>query len=102
MAARKIDLDTFRNYVKQGLEAKEIKNKFKLSSLSPLKAALLRLIHEDKQYYDVKGLFGRASGPVKVGKGGLSISLKRSDVKLEVGDFYDIKQEGDTITLTKK
>lgn len=102
MAARKIDLDTLRDYVKQGLTAQEIVKKFKVSSLSPLKTAMLNLMDKDKKYYEVQGLRGRAPGSLKVGKGGISISLKRSDVNLKVGDLYDVKQEGDTITLTKK
>ncbi|WP_319760570.1 hypothetical protein [Maridesulfovibrio sp.] len=91
-----------RELIKAGKTAEQIQKEIGIVSKQSLRQHVLRLINEDRTFYEVDGLYERSSNILKAGKYGLKLSLKKLE---SLGDFpvgteFTVEADGDSIILT--
>ena len=91
----KYNASILRECIKEGLDAKSIMERMAIAHKPTLKHYILRLISEDRTFYDVKGLYLKSSSRPYVNKKG---EVHFNINKLDLGEL-DIK-EGDEFAIT--
>ena len=91
----KYNASILRECLKEGLDAKSIMERMGIAHKPTLKHYILRLISEDRTFYDVKGLYLKSSSRPYVNKKG---EVHFNINKLDLGEL-DIK-EGDEFAIT--
>jgi hypothetical protein len=66
-----------------------------------LKNAVLKVMHDAQQYYNVPGLFGKALTNINFTKFGIRIPTNKLEGHFKKGDEFSLKIDKDTILLTK-
>ena len=93
-----------RELIKEGLDAKSIMEKMNITHKPTLKHFVLKLISQDRQFYDVKGLYLKSSArPYVNKKGEVRINVNKLDLgSLDVneGDEFAVTVEDNRIILT--
>lgn len=93
-----------REFIKEGLDAKSIMERMGIAHKTVLKHYVLRLISDDRTYYDVKGLYLKSSSRPYVNKKGevrFNVNkLDLGDLELKEGDEFAITAEDGKIILT--
>ena len=94
-----------RECIQQKMDTAQIMEKLGVTHRQTLKHYVLKLMSDDKSYYEVKGLYLKNSSRPKVNKKlELKVYLKNLDLKgLDVveGDEFILTVENDMIILTK-
>lgn len=97
------DARALRHLINAGESAIEIMEKLSIKHKQTLRQHVLKLINDDKQYYEVRGLYMKTSSRPKVKKNGvLCINLKgvKFDGREVVeGDEFVVNIEDDHIML---
>jgi len=100
----KYNVSILRQCIKEGLDAKSIMEKMNITHKPTLKHFVLKLISQDRQFYDIKGLYLKSSSrPYVNKKGEVRININKIDLgSLEVreGDEFAVTVEDDRIVLT--
>lgn len=91
-----------RELIKAGKSCAEIQKELLIVSKQSMRQHVLRLINEDRTFYEVDGLYERSSNILKAGKYGLKLSLKKLE---SLGDFpagteFTVEADDDSIILT--
>lgn len=93
-----------REFIKEGLDAKSIMERMGIAHKTVLKHYVLRLISDDRTYYDVKGLYLKSScRPYVNKKGEVRFNVNKldlGDLELKEGDEFAITAEDGKIILT--
>jgi len=94
-----------RECINEGLHATAIMEKLGISHKQTLKQFVLKLIHNDRKFYDVRGLYVSGAGNPYVGKNGIvRINLSRPDFQeagFKEGDEFSVYIEDGKIILSK-
>ena len=94
-----------RECVQNSLDASEIMTKMEIKHRQTLKQYVLKLMSDDKAYYEVKGLYLKNSRRPKVNnKLELKLYLKNLELQglvVNEGDEFTISVENEMIILTK-
>jgi len=94
-----------RECIQNGLDASEIMTKMEIKHRQTLKQYVLKLMSDDKAYYEVKGLYLKNSRRPKVNnKLELKLYLKNLELQglvVNEGDEFTISVENEMIILTK-
>ena len=100
----KYNASLLRECIKEGLDAKSIMEKMNITHKPTLKHFVLKLISQDRQLYDVKGLYLKSSArPYVNKKGEVRINVNKLDLgSLDVneGDEFAVTVEDNRIILT--
>ena len=94
-----------RQCVNEGLPADAMMERLGVQHKQTLRKHLLRLMAEDKTFYDIEGLFLRGSNLPKVNpKGRLTLNLRGMVIagqEVADGDIFQVRVEEDRIVLTR-
>jgi hypothetical protein len=94
-----------RECINEGMHADEIMEKLEIKHRQTLKQHILKLINDDKYFYEVKGLYLKTSNRPRVNKKlELKIYLEKvdlQDMQIEYGDEFRVSVEDGKIILTK-
>lgn len=94
-----------RQCVQEGLNAEVIMERLAVKNMQTLRKHLLRLMAEDKAFYEVEGLFQRGSNMPKVNaKGRLTLNLRGIVIagqEVADGDLFQVRVEESQIVLTR-
>ena len=94
-----------RECIQQNMDTAQIMEKLGVTHRQTLKHYVLKLMSDDKSYYEVKGLYLKNSSRPKVNKKlELKVYLKNLDLKgliVDEGDEFTVTVENDMIILTK-
>lgn len=94
-----------RQCINEGLSADAMMERLGVLHVQTLRKHLLRLMNEEKQYFDIEGLFRRGSNLPKVNpKGRLTINLRGMVIagqEVQDGDLFQVRVEEDRIVLTR-
>jgi len=97
--------DKLRDAIKQGLSARAIMDKLDIKSKQVMKQHCLKLIQEDKVYYDIPGLYEKGTRNIKAtAKGEIKIGpsvLKSQGADVSAGDEFYLTVDGDSIILSR-
>lgn len=100
----KYNASLLRECIREGLDAKSIMEKMNITHKPTLKHFVLKLISQDRQFYDVKGLYLKSSArPYVNKKGEVRINVNKLDLgSLDVneGDEFTVTVEDNRIILT--
>jgi hypothetical protein len=99
---KKVDRDKLKSLLeKGGMTAQELKKE--LGGVAPLalKNAVLRVMTEEKKFYEVPGLFGKAPGNIKFTAFGIRIPKERLGTQFKKGDEFSFMVEENRIVLSK-
>ena len=100
----KYNASLLRECIKEGLDAKSIMEKMNITHKPTLKHFVLKLISQDRQFYDIKGLYLKSSSrPYVNKKGEVRFNVNKLDLgSLEVneGDEFAVTVEDGKIILT--
>ncbi|GAB6037742.1 hypothetical protein JCM15519_23010 [Fundidesulfovibrio butyratiphilus] len=100
----KYNASLLRECIKEGFDAKFIMEKMNITHKPTLKHFVLKLISQDRQFYDVKGLYLKSSArPYVNKKGEVRINVNKLDLgSLDVneGDEFAVTVEDNRIILT--
>ena len=100
----KYNASLLRECIKEGLDAKSIMEKMNITHKPTLKHFVLKLISQDRQFYDIKGLYLKSSSrPYVNKKGEVRFNVNKLDLgSLEVneGDEFAVTVEDCKIILT--
>ena len=100
----KYNASLLRECIREGLDAKSIMEKMNITHKPTLKHFVLKLISQDRQFYDVKGLYLKSSArPYVNKKGEVRINVNKLDLgSLDVneGDEFAVTVEDNRIILT--
>ena len=100
----KYNASLLRECIKEGLDAKSIMEKMNITHKPTLKHFILKLISQDRQFYDIKGLYLKSSSrPYVNKKGEVRINVNKLDLgSLDVneGDEFAVTVEDGKIILT--
>jgi len=100
----KYNASLLRECIKEGLDAKSIMEKMNITHKPTLKHFVLKLISQDRQFYDIKGLYLKSSArPYVNKKGEVRINVNKLDLgSLDVneGDEFAVTVEDGRIILT--
>ena len=91
----KYNASILRECLKEGLDAKSIMERMGIAHKPTLKHYILRLISEDRTFYDVKGLYLKSSSRPYVNKKG---EVHFNINKLDLGEL-DIKEGDESLLL---
>ncbi len=80
----KYDPKKLRELIKAGKTADEIQKTIGIVSKQSLRQHVMRLVNDDRMFYEVEGLYSRSGNTLRVGKHGLKLSVKKLD---SLGDF---------------
>ena len=93
-----------RECIKEGLDAKSIMERMGITHKPTLKHYVLRLISDDRTFYDVKGLYLKSSSRPYVNKKGVVCfnihKVDLGDLEIKEGDEFAITAEDGRIILT--
>ena len=94
-----------RELIQAGSDAGEIMSTLSIRHKQKLRQHVLKLISDDKQYYEVRGLYMKSSSRPKVKKNGLvCVSLKGVTIdgrEVVEGDEFTVNIESSFITLSR-
>lgn len=94
-----------RECINEGLHASQIMEKLGITHKQTMKHFVSKLIHQDRKFYDVRGLYVSGSGNPYVGKNGIvRINLSRPDFQeagFKEGDEFSVYIEDGKIILSK-
>lgn len=94
-----------RQCITEGLSADAMLERLGIGHKPTLRKHLLRLMAEDKTFYDIEGLFLRGSNLPKVNpKGRLTLNLRGVIIaghEVQDGDLFQVRVEEDRIVLTR-
>lgn len=94
-----------RHLINDGADALQIRSALKIKHKQTLKQYVLKLINEDKTFYDVKGLYLKDSRRPNVNpKGELRVNLKKLGFigdHIQPGDEFNVVMENEMLILTK-
>jgi hypothetical protein len=98
--------DKLREAIKAGLSARSIMEKLAVKSKQVLKQHVLKLIQEDKEFYEVRGLYEKGGTTIRATpKGELKIGpsvLRAQGITLSPGDELHLATDGAfTVILSK-
>ena len=97
--------DKLRESIKQGLSARSIMDKLTIKSKQVLKQHILKLIQEDKCYYELRGLYEKGSTTIRATpKGELKIGpsvLRAQGAAVAAGDEFHLSVADGVILLSK-
>ncbi len=100
----KYNPDALRQCVLEGMSAENIMEKLSVKNKPTLRKHLLRLMQEDKQFYEINGLEERSAHPTVNKQGVLRLNLSglvMEDKTVESGDSFTLSVEGNQIILTR-
>ena len=94
-----------REAIKKGLSARSIMESLDIKSKQVLKQHILKLIQEDKVFYDIPGLYEKGGRTIRATpkseiKIGSSV-LRAQGASVRPGDEYRLTVSGDDIILSK-
>jgi len=97
------DARALRHLINAGESASEIMEKLSIKHKQTLRQHVLKLISDDKQYYEVRGLYMKTSSRPKVKKNGV-LCINMKGVKFDgrevvEGDEFVVNVEDDHIVL---
>ena len=94
-----------RQCVTEGLTADAMMERVGILHKQTLRKHLLRLMAEDKTFYDIEGLFLRGSNLPKVNpKGRLTLNLRGVIIagqEVQEGDLFQVRVEEDRIVIPR-
>ena len=94
-----------RQCISENLSADSMMERVGILHKQTLRKHLLRLMAEDKTFYDIEGLFLRGSNLPKVNpKGRLTINLRGVIIagqEVQDGDLFQVRVQEDQIILTR-
>jgi len=94
-----------RQCITEGISADAIMERLGILHKQTLRKHLLRLMAEDKTFYEVEALFMRGSNLPKVNpKGRLTLNLRGMVIagqEVREGDLFQVRVEEDQIILTR-
>jgi hypothetical protein len=94
-----------RQCISEGISAESMMDRLEIKNMQTLRKHLLRLMAEDKTFYDIEGLFQRGSNVPKVNpKGRLTLNLRGIVIagqEVTEGDLFQVRVEEDHIVLTR-
>ncbi len=94
-----------RELIKEGNSAVQIMDKLEIKHKQTLKQYVLKLINNDRQFYDIPGLYLKSSSKPKVNKNRIIIikvdNLDLGELTLQVDDEFNVKVDGSKIILEK-
>jgi hypothetical protein len=97
--------DKLRECINQGLSAKSIMDKLNVKSKQVLKQHVLKLIQEDKEFYEVHGLYEKGGRCIRATpKGEIKIGpsvLRAQGITVNPGDEFHLSVDGAVIILSK-
>lgn len=97
--------DKLRVAIKKGLSARSIMETLDIKSKQVLKQHILKLIQEDKEFYDIPGLYEKGTRTIRATpKGELKIGpsvLRAQGIAVAAGHEFNLSVDGDTIILSK-
>ena len=97
--------DKLRELIKQGKNAREIMDTLDIKSKQVMKQHCLKLIQEDKVYYEIPGLYEKGTRNIKATpKGEIKIGpsvLKSQGADVSAGDEFYLTVDGDNIILSR-
>jgi hypothetical protein len=99
---KKVDRDKLKSLLEKGsMTAEELKKE--LGGVTPLtlKNAVLRVMTEEKKFYEVPGLFGKVPGNIKFTAFGIRIPKERLPAQFKKGDEFSFKVEENRMILSK-
>ena len=100
----KYNASLLRECIREGLDAKSIMEKMNITHKPTLKHFVLKLISQDRQFYDVKGLYLKSSArPYVNKKGEVRINVNKLDlgsIDVNEGDEFAVTVEDNRIILT--
>ena len=100
----KYNASTLRECIKEGLDAKSIMEKMGFAHKPTMKHYVLKLISDDRTFYDVKGLYLKSSSRPYVNKKGVVCfnihKVDLGDLDIKEGDEFVITAEDGRIILT--
>ena len=101
----KYNARALRELILAGNSAGEIMETLSIRHKQTLRQHVLKLISDDKQYYEVRGLYMKTSSRPKVKKNGLiCVSLKGATIdgrEVVEGDEFIVNIESSFITLSR-
>lgn len=96
--------DKLRDAIKSGMPARAIMDKLDIKSKQVLKQHCLKLIQEDKIYYEIPGLYEKGTRNIKATpKGEIKIGpsvLKSQGIDVSPGSEFYLTVDGDNIILS--
>ena len=96
--------DKLREAITSGMSAREIMEKLDIKSKQVLKQHCLKLIQEDKVYYDIPSLYEKGTRNIKVTpKGEIKIGpsvLRSQGADVPPGSEFYLSVDNNTITLS--
>ena len=100
----KYNASTLRECIKEGLDAKSIMERMGIAHKPTMKHYVLKLISDDRTFYDVKGLYLKSSSrPYVNKKGEVHFNIHKvdlGDMGIKEGDEFVITAEDGRIILT--
>ena len=97
--------DKLREAIKSGMNAREIMDALDIKSKQVMKQHCLKLIQEDKVYYDIPGLYEKGTRNIKATpKGEIKIGpsvLKSQGADVAPGAEFYLTVDGDSIILSR-
>jgi hypothetical protein len=94
-----------RQCINENLSADAMMERMGIGHLPTLRKHLLRLMSQDKQFYNIENLFSRGSNLPKVNpKGRLTLNLRGMIIggrEVVDGDLFQVRVEEDHIVLTR-
>ena len=100
----KYNASLLRECIREGLDAKSIMEKMNITHKPTLKHFVLKLISQDRQFYDIKGLYLKSSSrPYVNKKGEVRFNIHKVDLgtmEVKEGDEFAITAEDGKIILT--
>lgn len=94
-----------RQFISEGLTADAMMERLEVKNMQTFRKHLLRLMAEDKTFYEVDGLYQRGSSMPKVNpKGRLTLNLRGIIIagqEVAEGDLFQVRVEEDQIILTR-
>jgi len=101
----KYNSNQLRQCIQDGLSANDIMEQLGIKHKQTLKQFLLKLMSDDRTYYEVRGLYLKSSTRPKVNaKLDLKISLRDidfGDIEIAPGDEFAVSVEEDRLVLTR-
>lgn len=101
----KYDPKALKEYIHQGMDASHIMKQLGIKHKQTLKQYVLRLINDERTFYEVKGLYLKSAKHPRVNaKGEIKLNLSKLDLgPLEIieGDEFSITVEDERIILVK-
>jgi hypothetical protein len=97
--------DKLRDCIKKGFSARMIMDKQNIKSKQVLKQHVLKLIQEDKEFYEISGLYEKGGRTIRATpKGELKIGpsvLKAQGIIVHPGDEFHLSVDGKSVILQK-